>query len=82
VASFIGKANLFTGTYIGHNKIKFLDEVFEISDVIGKRYKPHTPVKFMIRPEDISFVEPNKGIINGRVIESIYKGQMYSIQVK
>jgi ABC-type Fe3+/spermidine/putrescine transport system ATPase subunit len=36
----------------------------------------------MIRPEDIYFVEPDKGIIKGRVVESIYKGQMYSVRVK
>jgi ABC-type Fe3+/spermidine/putrescine transport system ATPase subunit len=36
----------------------------------------------MIRPEDIFFTEYQKGTINGRVIESVYKGQMYSVQVK
>jgi spermidine/putrescine transport system ATP-binding protein len=82
VASFIGKANLFDSTYIGNNKIKFFDEIFKISETIGKRLKPHTPIKFMIRPEDIYFVEHQKGIINGRVIESIYKGQTYSVQIK
>jgi ABC-type Fe3+/spermidine/putrescine transport system ATPase subunit len=82
VASFIGKANLFTATYIGHNKIKFFDETFNIDENISKRLKPYTPIKFMIRPEDIYFTEYQKGTINGRVIESIYKGQMYSVQVK
>jgi spermidine/putrescine transport system ATP-binding protein len=36
----------------------------------------------MIRPEDIYLTEINKGIINGKVIDSIYKGQVYSVQVK
>lgn len=82
VASFIGKANLFNGVYIGHNKIKFADEIFNVADSAVRRFKPDSQVKFMIRPEDIYFVEPNRGIITGRVIESIYKGQMYSVRVK
>jgi ABC-type Fe3+/spermidine/putrescine transport system ATPase subunit len=49
---------------------------------VAKRLQPHMGVKFMIRPEDIHFTEPQKGITNGRVVESIYKGQMYSVQVK
>jgi spermidine/putrescine transport system ATP-binding protein len=82
VATFIGKANLFTGLYVGNNTIDFLEESFKIHESTGKRYKPDTYVKFMIRPEDIYFVEPNKGIISGRVKEVIYKGEHYSIHVE
>jgi ABC-type Fe3+/spermidine/putrescine transport system ATPase subunit len=59
-----------------------LDESFKIGEAAGKRYKPHTNIKFMIRPEDIYFVEPSKGIVVGRVKETIYKGEKYSVQVK
>jgi ABC-type Fe3+/spermidine/putrescine transport system ATPase subunit len=39
-------------------------------------------VKFIIRPEDIRIVEQNKGIINARVVESVYKGDTYSLRLK
>jgi spermidine/putrescine transport system ATP-binding protein len=82
VASFIGKANLFNGVYIGGNKIDFANETFNVIDSAVRKFKPNSPVKFMIRPEDIYFIEPDEGIIKGRVVESIYKGQMYSVRIK
>jgi spermidine/putrescine transport system ATP-binding protein len=80
VASFIGKTNMFDGSYIGKNKITFAGETFKINIDAVKKITTRANVKFMIRPEDIIITSPEKGFIKARVAQVLYKGQMYEIR--
>lgn len=80
VASFIGKTNIFNGTYIGKNKLTFAGEIFKINIDSTKKIPLNTDIKFMIRPEDINIVLPEKGFIKVRVAQVLYKGQMYEVR--
>lgn len=82
VASFVGKANIFEGQYCKNNHLSFNSEFFAVDADLKRKITIGQNVKFVIRPEDIRIVGVDKGIINARVIESIYKGDMFSIQLK
>jgi spermidine/putrescine transport system ATP-binding protein len=80
VASFIGRANIFDAIYIDNDRIEFMKEVFKISHDVAKRFKQNTKIKFVIRPEDITIVSPQRGTIVGRVTQVVYRGLMYDIK--
>lgn len=82
VASFVGKANIFEGVYLKNKRVSFNNEEFNVKEELSKKMNPGQQVKFIIRPEDIRIVEQNKGIINARVVESVYKGDTYSLRLK
>jgi spermidine/putrescine transport system ATP-binding protein len=82
VANFIGKANLFNGTYLGNCVVKFNDLEFKVVDQAVRKFNAKVPIKFMIRPEDIQIVKLGRGFINARVTEVIYKGLMYTVRAK
>ncbi len=73
VADFIGESNIYTGTFMGKRKVKFLNATFECVDdfSIGEK------VDVVVRPEDIDIVALDKGILNAKIDSRVFKGVHY-----
>ncbi|MCR5231507.1 MAG: ABC transporter ATP-binding protein [Acholeplasmatales bacterium] len=78
VANFIGESNIINGVYLGKNKVKFLNQVF---DVVGYEFDENEPVDVVIRPEDWDVVPMSKAKITGSVTSSIFKGVHFELCV-
>ncbi|WP_027634011.1 spermidine/putrescine ABC transporter ATP-binding protein [Clostridium hydrogeniformans] len=79
VANFIGESNILSGIMLEDFKVKFSGKLFQCVD---KGFGNNTPVQVVIRPEDIKIVEPDKGMVKGRVSSVIFKGVHYEIEVE
>ncbi len=78
VADFIGESNIFTGTVVGKNKVKFCGKTFECVDNFGEGEQ----VDVVVRPEDILMCAAEDGILKGEVISVVFKGIHYEITVQ
>lgn len=79
VADFIGESNIIDGIMLEDFKVKFCDKIFECVD---KGFELNEPIDIVIRPEDIKMVSAEKGMLNGTVESSIFKGVHYEMMVK
>ena len=79
VADFIGDSNIFSGFMIDDYKAEFAGRVF---DCVDYGFKKNQPVDVMVRPEDVYIVDPEKGMIKGKVISNVFKGVHYEMTVK
>ncbi len=77
VADFIGESNIYAGTMMGDKKVKFLGTTFECVDDFPKNEK----VDIVIRPEDIDIKSKDKGMVNGVLVNKIFKGIHYQYTV-
>ena len=75
VANFIGESNIFSGTMVGKNKVRFLGTTFECVDDFPKNEK----VDIVVRPEDVVFASEEEGQVKGKIISSIFKGVHYEM---
>ena len=78
VADFIGESNILPATMVQDKLVKILGATFPCVDVGFGRNRP---VDAVIRPEDIDFVKPEDGIIEGVVTHLIFKGVHYEMEV-
>lgn len=78
VADFIGDSNLFGATMIQDRLVEILGAKFLCVD---EGFGTNNPVDVVIRPEDVELVEPEVGIIKGRVTSVIFKGVHYEMTV-
>ena len=76
VARFIGESNIFDGIMIEDFKVEFCGKVFECVD---KGFSENEKIEVVIRPEDIKMVEKEKGMIQGIVTSSTFKGVHYEL---
>lgn len=76
VARFIGESNIFDGIMIEDFKVEFCGKVFECVD---KGFSENEKIEVVIRPEDIKMVEREKGMIQGIVTSSTFKGVHYEL---
>lgn len=81
VAQFIGNSNIIeNGFIIKDNLVSFDNQNFEcIATNFG--INEHS-VDFLIRPEDIIITKKDDGFINGKVISTVFKGNIWEIKVK
>lgn len=79
VADFIGESNIITGTMIQDYKVNFCNRDF---DCVDSGFEANEPVDIVIRPEDVTIVSSDKGMIKGTVTSIIFKGVHYEITVK
>ncbi|WPL39740.1 ABC transporter ATP-binding protein [Malacoplasma iowae] len=80
VAKFIGKANIFSGTFCADNHVKINNKKFKLSnDNDYSKFKENEKVNVMIRPEDFNVVPVKTALIEVKVIETIYKGLMWEV---
>ena len=75
VANFIGESNIFSGTYLGNKKVRFMGKTFDCVDEVDVNEK----VDVVVRPEDVEFANEDNGIANGKIISSIFKGIHYEM---
>jgi spermidine/putrescine transport system ATP-binding protein len=78
VADFIGESNIIPATMIEDKLVEILGAKWQCVD---EGFGKNKPVDVVIRPEDIDLVEPDKGIIKGRVTSLIFKGVHYEMEV-
>jgi spermidine/putrescine transport system ATP-binding protein len=73
VADFIGESNIYNGTMVGKQQVRFLGAVWNCIDDFPLNEK----VDVVIRPEDVEIGNPGKGTVDG-VIARVFKGEDYS----
>ncbi len=78
VADFIGDSNIIAATMIEDKVVEILGTRFQCVDT---GFGNHKPVDAVIRPEDVELVEPEQGIIQGKVTHLIFKGVHYEMEV-
>ena len=71
VAGFVGDSNIIGGTMLGDYAVELCDARWQCVDA---GFGVNKPVDVVIRPEDVEFVAPEKGIIRGVVSHIIFKG--------
>lgn len=79
VARFIGESNIFDGLMLEDYKVEFCDRVF---DCVDKGFEKNEEIEVVIRPEDLKMVDPEKGMLKGKVTSVVFKGVHYEIEVK
>ncbi len=73
VADFIGESNIYNGTIVSSNTVRFLNHVFECVDEFPK----NEIVDVVVRPEDVELVNAEKGMIKGLISDKVFKGVYY-----
>ena len=79
VANFIGESNIVNGVMHSDFDVEFCGKRFECVD---KGFGKDEKVEVVIRPEDISMVSAQEGMLKGIVKSSIFKGVHYEIEVE
>jgi len=74
VADFIGESNIYNGTMVGKQQVRFLNAVWNCIDDFPLNEK----VDVVIRPEDVEIGNPGKGIVDGTIASRVFKGEDYS----
>lgn len=78
VADFIGDSNIFSGTIVGNNKVRFLGKTFDMVD----DFEINEKVDVVVRPEDVFLVDEGKGQVDGVITSSIFKGVHYEMAMQ
>ena len=78
VADFIGESNIFSGTYVGKRKVRFIGKTFDCVD----DFEPNEKVDVVVRPEDVEITDTDRGTVSGQIISSIFKGIHYEMTLK
>jgi spermidine/putrescine transport system ATP-binding protein len=73
VANFIGESNIFNAISMSGNKVKFLNQVFEVPHQFNENEK----VDIVLRPEDIEIKPVQENAIQGTIFNRIFKGVHY-----
>jgi spermidine/putrescine transport system ATP-binding protein len=58
---------------MGNRKVRFLNHIFDCVDDFAANEK----VNVVVRPEDVKFAEPGKGMIDGVLTQKVFKGIHY-----
>jgi spermidine/putrescine transport system ATP-binding protein len=74
VADFIGESNIYNGTMVGKQQVRFLNAVWNCIDDFPLNEK----VDVVIRPEDVEIGNPGKGTVDGVIASRVFKGEDYS----
>ncbi|MGA0875951.1 MAG: ATP-binding cassette domain-containing protein [Bacilli bacterium] len=73
VANFIGESNLFNAISLADNKIKFLNQVFDVPH----QFQENEKMDVVLRPEDIEIKPLGEFPIQGVITTRIFKGVHY-----
>lgn len=81
VANFIGESNILSGVMEKDFTINFLGQSIECVD---KGFQKNEHVDIVIRPEDIKIYPENteKGQFAGTVLQTVFKGTYYEVEVE
>ncbi len=78
VADFIGESNIIDGIMLEDKKVRFSSHTF---DCVDGGYDKNEAVDVVVRPEDVDVVEPERGMLTGKVTSVTFKGVHYEIIV-
>jgi spermidine/putrescine transport system ATP-binding protein len=78
VANFIGESNLFNAISLSGNKVRFLNQVFDVNHTFNENEK----VDVVLRPEDIEIKAVQDTPIQGTIANRIFKGVHYEYLLK
>ena len=78
VADFIGESNIIDGVMLEDRRVRFSSHTF---DCVDGGYDKNEAVDVVVRPEDVDVVEPDKGMLTGKVTSVTFKGVHYEIIV-
>ena len=78
VADFIGESNIIDGVMLADKRVRFSHHTF---DCVDGGYEANEPVDVVVRPEDVDVVDPDKGMLTGKVTSVTFKGVHYEIIV-
>ena len=78
VADFIGESNIIDGIMLEDKRVRFSGHTF---DCVDGGYEKNEAVDVVVRPEDVDVVEPEKGMLTGKVTSVTFKGVHYEIIV-
>jgi spermidine/putrescine transport system ATP-binding protein len=73
VANFIGESNIFNAISLAGNKVKFLNQIFDVSHGFSENEK----IDVVLRPEDIEIKPIGETAIQGTIYNRIFKGVHY-----
>lgn len=79
VAGFVGDSNIINGVMLQDRLVELCGARWECVDT---GFGVNRPVDVVIRPEDVEFVAPDKGIIKGIVSHIIFKGLLWEMEVE
>ena len=79
VARFIGESNIVTGVMETESSVHFDDKTYPCRDY---HFKPGENVDVLIRPEDLTIVKPEDGVLRGEVKSVVFKGVHYELMVE
>lgn len=79
VADFIGESNILDGIMLADKKVSISGKTYECVDI---GFKENEPIDVVIRPEDIVVGEVGKGLFDGEIINSIFRGVHYEMTCK
>ena len=75
VADFIGESNIYNGTMVAADKVRFIGAAWECQAEEG--FSVNEKVDIVIRPEDVALKPKGKGIVDGVIASKIFKGVHY-----
>ena len=78
VADFIGESNIIDGIMLEDKRVRFSHHTF---DCVDGGYEKNEAVDVVVRPEDVDVVDPEKGMLTGKVTSVTFKGVHYEIIV-
>ena len=78
VADFIGESNIIDGVMLEDKRVRFSGHTF---DCVDGGYEKNEAVDVVVRPEDVDVVQPDKGMLTGKVTSVTFKGVHYEIIV-
>ena len=78
VADFIGESNIIDGIMLEDKRVRFSGHTF---DCVDGGYEKNEAIDVVVRPEDVDVVDPEKGMLTGKVTSVTFKGVHYEIIV-
>ena len=79
VAGFVGDSNIIDAVMLQDYQVALCGGRWECVDA---GFGTNRPVDVVIRPEDVEYVEPERGIIRGTVSHIIFKGVHWEMEVE
>lgn len=79
VADFIGESNILEGVMHADYDVTFSGRRFTCVDF---DFYPDEAVDVVIRPEDVTIVSPEKGMLEGVVLSCLFMGVHYELQIR
>ena len=78
VADFIGVSNIYNGLACGKGEVSFLGRKFSCEE----QFPAGSDIHAVIRPENVTLTKLEDGMLTGKVVDCIYKGDCYEITLQ